>query len=427
MRLAVRLLLFFLSTVLLPFVVVGAFLFSRRIREGMSERLGLGGWRSIKCRNHPRIWLHAASVGEVGGLLPVLRKLKSKFPNRELIVTTTSLTGRKAVEESGLATQVCLLPFDHPWILRRAIRRVSPDVCLIFETEIWPNLYLELFNSSVKTLLVNGRISDYSYPQYRRASFFQKYFLDCLTHVFAQTEVDKERFASLGVPADRITVSGSTKYEQTIELANEESCRKLSDTFGLSFGSPCLVAGSVREFEDAIVLDSYLSLREKVPGLQLIIAPRHPERFDSVADLIRARGVKFSRRSAIDDNSEAPVLLLDTIGELRSCYGLASVAFVGGSLVDVGGHNPLEPAAYSVPVVFGPYISTVRDAASALVTSKGGVMVSDQAELTQVVLTYLRNEAERESAGRAAYRVWLSNQGAGATLFKYLDESITLG
>ncbi len=417
----IRLFLLIISTVLLPFVVVAVVLFFPRIRSGLLERLGGGAWRTIPRSAQGRIWLHAASVGEVGGLIPVLRELKSRYPKTEVLVTTTSLTGRKSVMESGLADAVCLLPFDHPLLLRSSIKRVSPLVCLIFETEIWPALYFELGRSACDLVVVNGRISDYSFPQYQRLRFFQKYILCVLTHVFAQTSVDRDRFVALGVPPSRVSVAGSTKYEQEIEMEEESVRRERAQALGLCFGAPCLVAGSVREHEDAVVLDSYRSLLEEFPDFQLVVAPRHPERFDAVAKLLEERGLQFNRRSEGDARDPAPVMLLDTMGELRACYGLGSLAFVGGSLVDIGGHNPLEPAAYSIPVLFGPYVSTVRDATAALMAADAGGMVRDKAELTAAMRAYLSDEAVRVSAGKAAHEVWRSNQGASESLFAFLE------
>jgi len=393
-------------------------------RENFSERKGFGAWDELprKDRAKLRIWFHGASVGEINGLGSVFSGVCQQREDCEIVVSTVSLTGRAAAREKGYGILAALLPFDYPRAVSRVIDRVKPDLFVVTETEIWPTLYQQLKSRGVPILIVNGRISDYSYPNYRRFRFLLSAVFGAVTKVLAQTAKDRERFISLGAREGSVLVSGSTKYDHHEGQLSVEQRKSLATSFGLDTERPCFVAGSVRPGEDEVVINAFLAVRSTVPRLQLIIAPRHPDRFDAVASLLEVRRLKFNRRSKLEAVTQADILLLDTIGELRAAYSLSSIAFVGATLVDVGGHNPLEPASYKSPVIVGPYTRNVTDAISELKHVGGVFEVESEERLTQVLRRLCLDEDVRRRAGDGAYKVWKQNQGATEIVLKQILE-----
>lgn len=406
------------NLLLLPLLL--RFSLSRRLRSRFAERLSWGCWTEAPGEGSPRIWFHAASVGEVGGITPLLKMCKDTFPDARIMVTTTSTTGLRRALEEVTVSSARLLPIDHPRAVKRALESFAPDLCVVTETELWPNFLFALKKKGIPAVLINARISDYTYPAYRRICWLIGPALRAFTSVLAQTKGDAERFISLGLPQDTVSVVGSTKYDRLVPAASEEKKRAYAAELGIDPEKPCFVAGSVRETEDRIVIEAFLRAKEQAPELQMIIAPRHPERFDAVSALLSARGVSFNRRSEGEVQALRDVILLDTLGELSQAYSLSWFSFVGASLVDIGGHNPLEPAAFASPVMMGPYSSNVRDAVRALEDEGGFFEVGNSSELTAALVSLARNSALRELSGRAAYRVWQSNLGAAERVFSHL-------
>ncbi|MCB0322007.1 MAG: hypothetical protein KDD69_00490 [Bdellovibrionales bacterium] len=395
-------------------------------REAFAERTLKEGWAAT-LPLHP-VWLHGASMGEITALGPVIRRVATECGEQQLLVTATSKTGRaKAVELVGEQGTALLFPFDHPKYWDLVFERMRPRLVIVSETELWPNFLFALRRRRIPAVLINGRISDYSIRNYRRLKPLLAPALQAFDRVLVQSTIDAERFASLGVDAGRIAVTGSTKYDQQQTEPTEDELMRYAAELGLRREAPCFVAGSVRPGEDVQVLEAYRAALDVVPDLQLVFAPRHPERFDAAAELLQSFGFQFHRRSSGAATESRSVVLLDTLGELRRAYGLASVAFIGASLVDIGGHNPLEPAAYGVPVVAGPYMSTVRDAVQMLRREGAFSEVTDAATLTEVLCSFCRDSHLRARAGAAARRVWLANVGATdrvmTVLLPFLRES----
>ncbi len=406
------------ATSLLPLAVAKACI-DANWRASLAERFGGAAWQGVDCSVCERVWFHGASVGEVGGMLPVVEQFKQIYPQTPLLISTTSGTGKSRAIDARAAEAVCLLPFDHPYFVRRAIARVNPRLVVISETELWPNLMFALHERRIPVVIINGRISDYSFPRYRRLRALISPVLRAVSRVLVQTGLDRERFIELGARAECVEVVGSTKYDRKVpELADAELA-SLAQSFGISRAKPVFVAGSVREAEDAAVIEAYCAAKTAVPGLQAIIAPRHPERFAETAQLLAAHNIDFNRRS-MPCSEVKPVLLLDSLGELVQAYALASFVFVGATLVDIGGHNPLEPAAYSKPVIFGPYTGNVRDAVGALLERGGGFEVRAAPQLAQMIVRLCRDEQLCRQSGEAAQSVWRENIGATSRVIKEL-------
>lgn len=385
-------------------------------RASIPERKGLGDWENLHFPSEKTVWLHGASVGEIGGVLPILQALQAERPELSYLVTTTSLTGKAEVGKRMPNIPVALLPLDYPRAIRRVLDRVNPALVVISETEIWPNLLLELKRRDIPVLLVNGRISDFSFPKYSKIRALLSPLLAIFSKVLVQTHLDAERFVSLGTPRENVFVCGSTKYSQSSEqIPTEEERKGIAADLGIRLDCPTFVAGSVRPGEESIIIDAYREARIQYPDLQLVIAPRHLERTAAIAGLLSEAELPFQKRSerGLNGGIGAPsVLLLDTLGELRNAYAIASMAFVGGSLVDLGGHNPLEPAAFAVPVIFGPYDRNVRDALWQLKQAGGVTVVHNDEELIRCLKNLLHHESLRVQQGEAAKRVAEQNSRA---------------
>jgi len=398
---------------------------NRQWRESLAERFVRDGVEELKCLNTP-IWIHAASLGELRGVSPLVNAIQQRYPGKDIFITTTSLTGRDAAKKLSGVRAVRLLPFDHPKFVSKVVSVVRPQLLLIAETEIWPSLLFCAERENIPVVVFNGRISDKSFPNYLRAKRFLAPVLRVFNRVLVQTKLDAERYVSLGAQSDKVQVTGSTKYEQAGELLSSVERQALAEDFGISLSEPCLVVGSVRPGEDEILINSYSELRKVFPTLQLILAPRHKDCIPDVVKKLENNKIVFTRRSEKSGSDGKAVLLLDTMGELGKAYSLATVAFIGGTLVKIGGHNPLEPAAYRVPVLIGPHHQNVRDVVQQMVDCKGAFVVSNKEEIVAKALLLLSDELARERSSQAAYDVWCSQQGATARVMEVVEELMQL-
>jgi 3-deoxy-D-manno-octulosonic-acid transferase len=378
----------------------------RKYRGGITQKLGRvrkGVMRRIRA-SRP-IWVHAVSVGEVMAAHPLIRELRKRYPRKKLILSTVTVTGnftaRQRVPE---ADAVFYFPFDYPWIVRRVIRKINPAVVLVAETELWPNFFRELKRAGIPSAVVNGRISPHSYKNYMRFRWFFRQVFGNVDLFCMQSEADAGRIEQIGADPGKVLVTGNLKFDQKIPTVRPSP-------FRIQPGRKVITAGSTHRGEEAVILEVFKRLREKFPELLLILAPRHPERFDEVEGIINAAGFDCQRRTGL--NSEVKdVLLLDTIGELWSFYALCDIAFVGGSLVKVGGHNLLEPAAMKKPVIFSRYMFNFKEISEALISAGGGIMVKDKAELYTQVDNLLSDRELSRRIGERAFEVIAANSGA---------------
>lgn len=376
-------------------------------RSAWRERLGLASFNE-PAGKVKRVWIHAASVGEVEAIRPIALGLIREFPGTEIAVTTMTSAGREAARRripDAFAYQ--LAPLDLPLAVQSFLSRVRPNVLLIAETELWPNYFIEAARAGVKVAIVNGRVSARSAKRYARIRSLVSMALGYTDLVLAQTEDDAVRYRSLGAPPARVIVTGNTKFDPGDAAP---PLRRALAKFGTS--QPILIAGSTAPGEERIVAAAYQELLGSFPRLALIVAPRHLDRIAEVAAILQEIELPFVKASDLPlayampasmTAIDASVLLLDTMGDLRSLYRRATIAFVGGSLeAGRGGQNPAEPAAFAVPVMFGPYHENQREAAQALLDVDAARIVRDTAEIVSCAALWLRDEHARRSAGQNA-------------------------
>jgi 3-deoxy-D-manno-octulosonic-acid transferase len=367
----------------------------------------------------PRIWAHAASVGEVGALRAVVTALVGERPGATLLVTTMTAAGRDAARRALPGARAHLLaPLDCRRALGPFLDAVRPTLVLIAETELWPNYFIESHRAGARVAIVNGRISERSLARYRYVRPLLREALSSADLILAQTDDDAHHFLALGAAPSRVIVTGNTKFD--LESLNAAPLRPELETFAP--GCPILVAGSTAPGEEQIVIDAWRKLRIRFGQLALVLAPRHLERAAEIEGLLCAAQIEYSKASAPDAGTAGTsrVLLLDTMGDLRAMYRRATAALVGGSLLPGrGGQSLAEPAAAGVPVLFGPFHENQRAIAAALLEARAGVVVRDAAELARAVAAFLGGESERLAAGhRARAVVERMAGGVAATLMR---------
>jgi 3-deoxy-D-manno-octulosonic-acid transferase len=372
------------------------------------------------------IWIHAVSVGEVQAAAPLVAVLRERYPAVSVLVTTFTPTGaaraRTLFREQA---SVRYIPFDLPGSVRRFLRRAQPRIAVIFETEIWPNLYHECARQRVPLVLASARISSRSVGRYLRFGSLFRAALSRGTVIAAQGERDAERFRALGTDPERTHVTGNIKFDFSVPHDIGERAAALSAMYAQ--GRPVWVAGSTHTGEDEQVLEAHRIARGSQPRALLVLAPRHPTRFNEVADRLERAGVRFVRRSLRAGSgvgaaiANAEVLLLDSLGELLDFYAAADVAFVGGSLVPIGGHNLLEPAALGLPVLTGPYNSNSEEVARLLLERGAAEIVHDGSELGARVAVLLSNSAERARIGERGKACVAANRGALSNLLGLVE------
>jgi 3-deoxy-D-manno-octulosonic-acid transferase len=384
--------------------------------QGLAQRLGFGAPLKTPC-----LWLHAVSLGEMSAAAPLLQALRQRCPQLPLVVTTATPAGRARAEAIlPKGADVRFLPYDTPGSVRRFLARTQPRIAIIMETELWPNLLRECERRGVPVLLASARLSAKSVSRYRRfGALFSGVFRPNLI-VAAQTSGDAERFRAIGAADAQIQVTGNVKFDLQLAPGVLQAGHELRAVFGAD--RPVWIAGSTHAGEEEQLLDAHALLRAAVPDALLILVPRHKDRFAAVADLLTRRGVEFARRSQMPGSAatphlrvgppiHAPVLLGDSVGELALLYACADVAFVGGSLVPIGGHNLLEPAALGLPVLTGPSHRNSAEIAQ-LLLARGAVMqVNGAAELAVALRLLLADPVERRRIGGIGQQIVAANRG----------------
>jgi len=378
----------------------------------------------------PSIWIHAVSVGEALTARALIPELRQRYPGLRVFLSTTTLTGQQ-VARTRLhdVDEIFFFPFDLPPVVNRTLRLVRPKLFIMMETEIWPNLLRACRRRGIRTMLVNGRISARSYPRYR---FFRRFFapvLDDVDRLCMQSDESARRIIDIGADPRRVVVTGSLKFD-SLEVATVpgRGAARVLRFFRMSPGRPVFIAASTLKGEDSAVLTAFAAVRRVHPTALLIIAPRKPDRFDGVASLARAEGHRVVRRSElpVDAEPRADVVVLDTIGELAQLFAVASVVFVGGSLVDQGGHNILEPAVHGKAVVFGPSMHNFTEIAEAFMRQQAAIQVRDAGELTTAVVRLAGDPVERARLGAAARALVEANRGARTRTLGEIAEVLPL-
>jgi len=386
----------------------------RRLRSGgygrsFSQRFGRYG---ADLPAEPRCWIHAVSVGEAAAAVPLVEAIARRWPELSVLMTTVTPTGARVVADRLRGTVAHrYFPLDLPGPVRRALDAVRPRFFIGMETELWPNFLRALARRGVPAMIANGRISDRSFRRYHRVRFLTARMLRDIAVFAMQSQEDARRIIALGAPPGRVVVTGNLKTDLTPAEAGGEAVWQ--QLLGLATNEPVWIAGSTHRGEETVVLDAYTRLRRRYPDLVLLLAPRHPERVPEVERLAADRQLATVRRSELPASREgAPVIVLDTVGELAKIYSVASVVFVGGSLVPTGGHNMLEPALLRKPVLYGPHTTNFRESAELLLAAGGAVLVDEPERLEPRVAELLADPARRSRMGEAGLHAVIGRQGA---------------
>lgn len=413
---------------LLPRFVIDAFRSGKYV-TGLSQRLGR--LPQLSSTNHSIVWLHCVSVGEARAAQSLVHALLDRFPSARLVVSTTTVTGQKVAHEifGKQAAAVFYFPIDWAWTVRRALRAICPSVVLIMETELWPRMFSECRLKQIPVALVNGRISEKSFQRYRWIRSFIRRVLGDLTLAIMQSPEDAKRIRDLGVSEEKLRVSGNLKFDSANVAIDQDLTSKLRERFNFN-GRPLIVAASTHDPEEEVILAAFKHTRESHPDARLLIAPRHPERFQNVAGLLENSGLTWSKRSqaASERDAKSDVVLLDTIGELGAVYSLAELVFVGGSIAPHGGHNVLEPAAQSICTITGPYTRNFAWITNAMLSEEALIQLPESAdfaaELSSIINQLLSDKQRRHEIGARAKSVCHRNQGATEKTIEMISQLI---
>ncbi|MFH1791603.1 MAG: 3-deoxy-D-manno-octulosonic acid transferase [Candidatus Omnitrophota bacterium] len=383
---------------------------------------------ALKGGREKTVWVHTVSVGEVMAASVFVKELAAALPGYRVVVSTTTRTGQETAKKILTGIRTFYFPLDFQITVRKTVDFIKPDLFVVFETELWPNLITELYRRKVPVFLVNGRISDRSFSGYRLLRPFLSPVLGMFKLLMMQTADDAARMKAIGAPAGRIVVTGNVKYDT--ESASEAPGGQGIDrgSFGISHDEKLIVCGSTHRGEEEVILSAYAGLLKAYPGLRLLLAPRHVERADEVDDLCREKGFTPARVSKKEPGDAAgavkPVIILDTIGQLARVYGMADIVFVGGSLVKKGGHNIIEPAQFSKPIIFGPHMSNFRNMAERFVKRRAAVMLAAPEDLEGAVAGLISDRAGMDAMGENARKLVEENKGAVGRALRLISENV---
>lgn len=415
----------FLSTSLFLLLFPPFWFYSRitgRYSQSISQRIGLYPDRLVRTiSGSPRIWIHAVSVGEVSSAIAIIESLKALMPDCAVILSTTTEYGQafaknklSAHERRPMATCI-YAPVDFILSARKALSILKPDVLVCLETEIWPNWLVEAHRLGIKTALVNGRISVRTIKGYLKIRPLMKATLNLVDAFSMINKADAHRIEMIGAPGERIEINGNAKYDLLLNQTDAKIKAKMASIYNIKGDKPVFVAGSTRRSEEKIILDVYGRIIKSFPETLLILAPRHVERVHYIKKLVKEQGFAYHLRSDLDKQNclrTAPIVIVDTIGELMNTYSIASIVFCGGSLAPLGGQNMLEAAVWGKPVFYGPSMEDFLDAKDLLDKTGGGIQVKDGQELTEKAIYYLANPHKAIAVGKLAAQAVISHKGA---------------
>ena len=399
------------GAVTLPFWAVRAATLPKW-RAGLPQRLtGIGEGGSDPGARP--IWVHAVSAGEAAAAKPIVDLLRAERPGWPVFFTTVTQTGQTVARERLFPDlPVAYFPLDLPWAVGRSLSSVRPRAFVSLEKEIWPNFFWELAVRGIPSAIVNGRLTESSYRRNRRVLFLFRRVLPSISLFAMQAEGDAERMIALGAPAERVHVTGNTKVDQVPSRVDASVVDALRADLAVPAGTPVFVAGSTHKGEERAAALCHKELARSVEGAVTIVVPRHLERLPAIEAELSELGLAWQRRTRVAGRREAGIVLLDTMGELQSVYAIADVAFVGGTLAPIGGHNPLEPAALGVPVLVGPHTDKCAEAVDMLMQAGGLVAVADEGALCRALLAWMADADARGVAGRAAQGAVEGGRGA---------------
>lgn len=372
------------------------------------------------------IWLHAVSVGETLAAVPLVKALQEKYPERRLLITCMTPTGSERITAAfGDSVDHSYAPYDTPGAVARFLKRVQPKMLIIMETELWPNTVAACYKRQIPVILANGRLSEKSARGYARVSKLSGPMVAQLSAVAAQHGDDGGRFTALGLPAEKLHITGNIKFDLELNAQIRLSAEALRQQWDGTNQRPILLAASTHRGEDEIILQAFSLIKQSVNNALLVLVPRHPERFNQVGDLCLDAGYSLARRSNNDSTDNADILLGDTMGELMTFFGACDIAFVGGSLVANGGHNMIEPAAWGKPTLSGLSVFNFAEVSRLLAEAGGLSLVEDAAALAESVIVLMKNPEQAQQMGLSAQQVAEANRGALERLLAVIDNSLS--
>lgn len=387
-------------------------------RRGIRERLGYYTAEQLSgLRERPVLWIHAVSVGETRAAGPLIKALRKKYPHYQILVTNVTESGHAIAQENRQIDSCLFFPFDFSWTVRKALEQIRPELILIVETEIWPNFTRQAKLLNIPLMLVNGRLSDRSFPRYRSVRVLLRPLLQYFSFFCMQSQIDSERIIALGAPSERVENTGNLKFDHDLQVFSAGDIRLKKTTYRLPDDVAILVSGSTHEGEERQLLEAYQRIAPQLQQpLLLVIVPRHPERRREIQALLKQMSIPYRLRSRLHLNplmlSAGEVLIGDTFGEVLDLYAVADLVFVGGSLVPVGGHNLLEAALVSKPVVFGPHIHNFKEISTKLIQAGAGIKVDDTQHLVRTCVDLLNDPVRRRAMGEAGRALIAENMGA---------------
>ncbi|MGD0916299.1 MAG: 3-deoxy-D-manno-octulosonic acid transferase [Thermodesulfobacteriota bacterium] len=425
-----NILLTFLAILSPPYFLMRG-LVQKQFRKELTERLGFFPTPPVQSP----IWIHAASVGEVFCCIPLIKRIKKDFPNSEIVMTTMTRTGYETAKaQIPQVDAVLLFPIDHPLVIRRTIARIHPKLLLIAETELWPNLLRSCGKKGIPIILFNGRISQKSFRGYL---FLKSLFKGCLESVSAflmQTEEDRARIIEIGASSEKTKVVGNLKFDQSFPMVSQEWVLQTAQSLGYLGNEKIFIAGSTHTGEEEILISLFKELRKIDPHLVLLLAPRHIDRMGEVERILKRETIPWRKRTSfpvdqgLSDHrkNEVPsVILLDTMGELMSLYSLGTLVFIGGSLIPMGGHNPLEPLFFKKCVLFGPYMFNFLEVSRGLVEEGGAIQVTGKEDLFLHLKRLLSDERARKEMGERGFQFLQQHRGATERVFEEIKPFLT--
>jgi 3-deoxy-D-manno-octulosonic-acid transferase len=425
--------LFFLLIAIGFPVIVPIMLASEKRRKTVLQRLGLVSLpagiilRRSLLPEKKNLWIHALSVGEALSAVSLVKRLRKDFDKRNIVFSVTTKTGFDIANKhlNDVVDALFYFPYDLAFSVKHIAKKIDPALVVIVETDIWPNFLHEMEKRKIPVVLVNARLSGKSFIGYKRLGFITRSLFLCFANVCTQSIEDAVRFIKLGVPRDRITVTGNVKFDEEVSSLSVEEIDRWKQSFHIRHSQKILVAGSTHPGEESILLDVISRMKNHGVDLVLVIAPRDPQRAGSLYRMFHSAGLSVGLMKELQEISEQKrldVIIIDRLGILKTLYAIADVAFVGGSLVNRGGHNPLEPAAFKKPIIFGQDMSDFENISKMMLEANGAVRVQNANELYNVATLLIEKDTEASEVGENAYRVFIANKGTVEKTLKVIKE-----
>lgn len=400
------------------YIIMFPYTIFKRITSSFEWRERMGVYSFNSSQDEKCIWIHGASLGEITAASQLAMRIREKFPKKRIVISSMTVSGKeRAMKIIKGINNFVLLPFDFFPLIRNAIRRINPDTLILIETEIWPTLIFLCRRRGVKIVLANGRLSDKTFKRYLRLRYMSQQLFNQIDVIFSQSNGEAHKFLRLGMSKTKVRVTGSLKSDNSHpEILTKE-------LLSIPSHKSVIVAGSVRKGEEEIIIKVFKSVKEELNETFLIIAPRHLNRVSEIENILRRENLRYMKRAEKSSYNGETVLILDTMGELRSVYSVADIAFVGGTLLPYGGHNLIEPAYFGVPILFGPYINNTRETAKELLESDSAISIKNGKDFKEVIKYLLNHPSRRKKMGENSRNYLKQKRGVVDNYIKSLEEN----